>query len=96
MSEFIRRESTTAAITKRAGDFRKGPAKSAMQDAQIIIESIPAADVAPVVHARIQTAGEGTTHWSECSACGFAVDPLDLYCRHCSAIFDNNGGEHHD
>jgi hypothetical protein len=61
------------------------------------IDDVPAADVAPVVHAKIVTAGEGPTHWAACSACGGAVDPFDRYCRHCPAKFDENpdGGEPH-
>ena len=91
-NDFISREATIAAITKRAGCFKKGPAKSAMEDAQIIIESVPAADVVPVVHGQILTVGNGLTHNAACSACGGDVDPWDYGCRHCCAKFDENDG----
>ena len=100
-NDFISREATIAAITKRAGCFKKGPAKSAMEDAQIIIESVPAADVAPVVHAEWEknipptiSTGDMNAYYSVgfvCSVCGRGVLMEFNYCPFCGSRMD--GGE---
>lgn len=93
-NEYISRESVLADIEQTIEN------SGCVNHEREIIDCVryaSAADVAPAVHAKIVTAGEGPTHWAACSACGGAVDPFDRYCRHCPAKFDENpdGGEPH-
>ena len=61
-------------------------------DALCCLEHIPAADVAPIVHAR--WAHLGGDEWC-CSACGFVITtegswdkPIKKYCEDCGARMD--------
>lgn len=59
--------------------------------AQRVIWSVPAADVAPVVHARWVREVDRQNHW-HCSACkyvaGVAMRIGSNYCPNCGAIMD--------
>lgn len=35
-----------------------------------------------------RVAGEGTTHWYVCCACGGAIDYVDKFCRHCGTSLE--------
>ena len=41
------------------------------------------------VKARQLTVSNGMTGYAVCSACKSAIDPWDLYCRHCGAQIEN-------
>jgi len=57
-----------------------------------IVESAPAVDAAPVVHARwiwVKDEEDPNVEHLRCSACmGSGVDEADGYCRHCGAKMD--------
>ena len=63
-----------------------------------MIEDMPTADVAPVVHGRWIYKGDSDM-WV-CSRCGRSVnaDPegIDLYCYHCGAKMDEKEDKHED
>lgn len=69
-----------------------------LRDCKEAIDSIPAADVAPVVHGRwVHLGGD---EWC-CSACGFVIategswdKPAKKYCEDCGAKMD--GGADHE
>ena len=103
MAEYITKEAAIevfewgyADVIEDYGDgcefgFSRGAIKSA-------INSIPAADVAPVVYAR--WAHLGGDEWC-CSACGFVITtegswdkPTKKYCEDCGAKMD--GGTDHE
>lgn len=86
MAEYIKREAVIELITRRY----ENPEICTQE-----INSIPAADVAPVVHGR--WAHLGGDEWC-CSACGFVITtegswdkPTKKYCEDCGAKM--NGGE---
>ena len=59
-----------------------------------LIDEIPAADVAPVVHAQFTHIGPrfaGGVDWWNCSICGSLVSGVETkfsYCPHCGAKMD--------
>lgn len=66
--------------------------ESAYMEAETLIDEAPAADVTPVVHAKlkvIERRGDKVV-LVQCSACnGYSRDGLYvLYCPHCGAIMD--------
>lgn len=104
MDEFISRKAAIAYIREQSGEWQKafeelggesGIYADAYNDLAEDFYSIPAADVAPVVHGR--WAHLGGDEWC-CSACGFVIttegswDKLTKkYCEDCGAKMD--GGE---
>ena len=104
MAEYIKREAAIAYIREQSEECQKafeelggesGIYADAYNDLAEDFYSIPAADVAPVVHGR--WAHLGGDEWC-CSACGFVIttegswDKLTKkYCEDCGAKMD--GGE---
>ena len=90
MAEYIERE---ALLEKQYNASRSNwPQLAEMVVDVRDIEDAPAADVAPVVHARWEH--KGGDEWG-CTACGAVVStegswdrPGDKYCRHCGAKMD--------
>ena len=78
MAEYIDR----AAILKAYEEVqrRNGPWRF-----EALIESVPAADVAPVIHAHVVVNWLGDFH---CSNCGESIDCTSNYCNWCGAILD--------
>lgn len=87
MAEYIKRE--TAVRTVMAAKWVDG-SDGAM--AMEIVASLPAADVAPVVHGAWQV----TDRFKACSVCGYAFARLlpDKHCPNCGAKMD--GGADHE
>ena len=90
MDEYIKRETAVRAVM--AAKWVDG-SDGAM--AMEIVASLPAADVAPVVHGRWEHLGGD--EWC-CSACGFVITtegswdkPTKKYCEDCGAKMD--GGD---
>lgn len=77
MAEYIKRKTVIDLITRRY----ENPEICTKE-----INSIPAADVAPVVHGAWQV----TDRFKACSVCGYAFARLlpDKYCPHCGAKMD--------
>ena len=61
-----------------------------LYEATELVDDIPAADVAPVVHGR--WIHKGNSQVWECSRCGKGInnnpEGIDLYCYHCGAKMD--------
>lgn len=83
MAEYIEREAALSAI-KQAFEKGEGPS--------LYIKRIPAADVAPVVHAYWLLRHVGYGHYWECSNCHtnpcIYVTENTKYCLHCGAKMD--------
>lgn len=86
MAEYIEREAALNAVHKWCD-----PCGAAVE----AVLSVPAADVAPVVHARWKHIGGD--EWG-CTACGTVIStegswekPEDKYCRNCGAKMDKEG-----
>ena len=80
MAEYIKREDAKTLINNNFSGLLA------------VIDSIPAADVTPIVHGR--WAHLGGDEWC-CSACGFVITtegswdkPIKKYCEDCSARMD--------
>ena len=69
MSEYIERETAINAMLRRYWD-----GKETLRE---IMNSVPAADVAPVIHRQWET--EEGRDTIECSSCGFRMFPLDAF-----------------
>lgn len=66
-----------------------------LMGARSFANTLPAADVAPVVHAEWVVEEERTGNYSHCSRCGIRCQgyaPNYKYCPHCGAKMD--GGKH--
>ena len=93
MAEYIKREAAIDAITDLAGKAPTCSAYEAVWKSARVLKKIPAADVAPVVHAR----------WidGKCSNCGVDIPTDDAhdvifghecrFCYYCGAKMD--GGQ---
>ncbi len=95
MAEYIELETAFNAITDLAGKASTRSAYEAIWKSARALKKIPAADAAPVVHAR--WAHLGGDEWC-CSACGFVLategswdKPIKKYCEDCGAKMD--GGD---
>ena len=91
MAEYIKREAVIDLITRRY----ENPEICTQE-----INSIPVADVAPVVHGR--WAHLGGDKWC-CSVCGFVITtegswdkPAKKYCEDCGAKMDGGAGHEID
>ena len=109
MDEFISRKAAIAYIREQSEECQKafeelggesGIYADAYNDLAEDFYSIPAADVAPVVHGRWSDAGFGELPkhapygWA-CSACGgISFNNEYIYCPNCGAKMD--GGADHD
>lgn len=103
MAEYIKREAAIAYIREKSEECQKafeelggesGIYADAYNDLAEDFYSIPAADVAPVVHA--QWAHLGGDEWC-CSVCGFVITtegswdkPTKKYCEDCGAKMDES------
>ena len=103
MAEYIKREAAIAYIREQSEECQKafeelggesGIYADAYNDLAEDFYSIPAADVAPVVHGR--WAHLGGDEWC-CSACGFVITtegswdkPTKKYCEDCGARMDGD------
>ena len=76
MAEYLKREAVLDLITRRY----ENPEICTQE-----INSIPAADVAPVVHGRWFYHDDGVI---TCSECGNAESSDSYYCRYCGAKMD--------
>ena len=83
MAEYIKRE---AALMKLMQD---GCSAKNLQS----ISDMPAADVAPVRHARWKRYGKNL---GECSECGEIVSVRNYYCPNCGAKMDEKEDKHED
>ena len=94
MDEFIKREEALQQCS-RFGDYTAWSISDG-------IGSIPAADVAPVVHGRFIHIGPrfaGGVDWWNCSICGglaSGVETRFIYCPRCGAKMDEKDGEFKD
>ena len=100
MAEYIKREAAIKAIEKADYTLIANDADSCKSDyLREIIESVPAADVVPVVHGRWieKTVPEGCRYF-ECSNCGAHENRhtaiKGYYCWRCGAKMD--GGADND
>lgn len=100
MAEYIKREAAIKAMEKADYTAIANDADDCKADyLREIIESVPAADVAPVVHGRWieKTVPEGCRYF-ECSNCGAHENRhtaiKGYYCWRCGAKMD--GGEDND
>ena len=99
MAEYIKREAAIKAIEKADYTLIANDADSCKADyLREIIESVPAADVAPVVHGKwIESANFDAGFWV-CSKCRFvseaiAAHKLYGYCPNCGAKMDGDDPE---
>nr|DAO42115.1 MAG TPA: zinc-ribbon containing domain protein [Caudoviricetes sp.] len=92
MAEYIKRETAIKAVEKADYTAIADDADSCKADyLREIIESVPAADVVPVVHGEWIHHDDGVV---TCSKCGNAESSDSYYCRYCGAKMD--GGEDND
>lgn len=100
MAEYINRELLKKRFLKRLDWLKKdihdeysGALYDCCEVDAGLIDEIPAADVAPVVHGRwMYEKTEGGFHIWRCSRCGRGMNDnpegIDLYCYHCGAKMD--------
>lgn len=85
MADYIEREAALAAIRERCAPCGEGIEA---------LKSVPAADVAPVVHGRwIKTDHGNDTLLASCSQCNYPVDwwrGKTKYCPNCGAKMDGD------
>ena len=83
MDEYIKREAVLRAyeeVQRRNGPWRF----------ETLIESVPAADVAPVRHGRWIVRNKGMNNWVDCSECGTVGSPHWKWCPVCGARMDGD------
>lgn len=86
MAEYIWREAAIKAVEKADYTAISSDADDCKADyLREIIESVPAADVAPVVHGEWIHHDDGVV---TCSECGNAESSDSYYCRYCGAKMD--------
>lgn len=86
MVEYIDREAAIKAVEKADYTAIADDADSCKADyLREVIESVPAADVAPVVHGEWIHHDDGVV---TCSECGNAESSDSYYCRYCGAKMD--------
>lgn len=93
MAEYIEREAAIKAMEKADYTAISSDADDCKADyLREIIESVPAADVVPVVHGEWLLRHEGHGHYWECSACHknpcIYVTKDTNYCPNCGAKMD--------
>ncbi len=77
-------------------DAEWGNKRFAPDDVEEIIRSVPAADVAPVVHGKWIELEDGDCKCSLCGCYHHAWEAHGYYCQHCGARMDgkeNNNGK---
>lgn len=96
MAEYIKREAVLRAVQGQRSPCRS-PAQNRMLDClKAAVIRIPAADVAPVVHAEWVVCGDGDNVPWMCSHCGKTTAHkykvmYGKYCPHCWAKMDGAG-----
>lgn len=92
MNEYIDRQAVLDAIPN--AEDKKG-SFMALADFIALVQSVPAADVAPVVHGDWAYRNYYAPSDAECDICGFEYDTTRFgefkYCPHCSAKMDGGG-----
>ena len=90
MAEYIEREAAIKAMEKADYTAIADDADSCKADyLREIIESVPAADVVPVVHGKwMPFHSEAAGDIQYCSACKIGLDAKTDYCPHCGAKMD--------
>lgn len=91
MAEYIGRDVAFNAITDLAGKAQTRSAYEAVWKSARALKKIPAADVAPVVHAQWIEDGSGIIICPECKRGYNLHAKYTHYCPHCGAKMD--GGE---
>ena len=97
MAEYIKREAAIKAMEKADYTLIANDADSCKADyLRDIIESVPAADVVPVVHGRWeQTEAPFMNEYEDCSVCGYRTvwGHRFNYCPNCGAKMDGDDPE---
>ncbi len=92
MAEYIEREAAKGEILSWAVCINH-PEHLMREDAIYVLDAIPAADVAPVVHGRWVDNGIPDSILSGCSVCGFTCGSSSFfYCPNCGAKMDGGDG----
>lgn len=99
MPEYIHREyleaafdaSATACLEKEEFPFEKKSVLAGMYIAAGIVHTVPAADVAPVVHGRWIPVDGGQHKCSRCHTVRKTDVARDHYCPNCGAKMDGEG-----
>ena len=94
MSDYIKREDAKRGLCEWATNLLD-PRFLIKDDAMCVLDNIPAAEVAPVVHGRWISDGDGY-HWTyNCSICawkdGYPFNERHNFCPNCGARMD--GGD---
>ena len=99
MAEYIEREAIIRAVRRQRGPCRSAAQNQMLDQLEMDIGRIQAADVAPVVHGKWVPSGENPG-FLVCSACGdcYVVDEWAdgkkwRYCPACGAKMDGKGEE---
>ena len=87
MTEYIERRAANDAVTDAIWH-----GKRSMYDVASAINSVPAADVAPVVHGRWIMHDDEFGLTCECSACHIETMGNGNYCPNCGAKMDGGAG----
>lgn len=61
------------------------------EELEAMIDSLPAADVAPVMHSKWELTGKNHTGPAKCQKCGFLTYDGGSYCPSCGAKMDLEG-----
>jgi hypothetical protein len=98
MTDYIRRDTAIKLMKKEAAEMSEsfeelggesGIYADAYEDAANMLQDMPAADVAEVVHAKwIPFHSEAAGDIQYCSACDIGFDARMDYCPHCGARMD--------
>ena len=93
MAEYIDRAVCLSILRAKANMAVLMDSAPYFEKAAQMLEKLPAADVAPVVHGRwMYEKTEGGFHIWRCSRCGRGMNDnpegIDLYCYHCGAKMD--------
>ena len=89
MDDYISREAALKRFEQLKDQTESLRDKLYLDGVAAVIDTLPAADVAPVIHARWEDRLDGITPF--CTACGCAHNCLirhPPYCPHCGAIMD--------
>lgn len=88
MSDYIKREDAKRGLCEWATNLLD-PRFLIKDDAMCVLDNIPAADVAPVVHGRWGSNGIPDSMLSACSVCGFGCGAYSFrYYPNCGARMD--------
>ena len=90
MAEYIERAKAKDELLSWAVCI-KHPRHLLREDALHVLDSIPAADVAPVVHGHWEDVSERKWVYARCSSCQTVHDVKSNYCPNCGAKMDEEG-----